>query len=336
MKAFILASLASLMSMPAFAANAPAPLFASDQPIRVTIKAPMAAVTSDRSGNEHSGTLSLAGSAESYPIGLSARGITRRQGDICQFPPLRVDFAGNPAGLFAGQNRLKLVTHCRKSEDFQQKVLLEYAAYRLYNLLTPLSFRARLATIDYVDDSGRPYVTRIGFFLEDIDDVAARNGMTRARTPDRVPLAQIEKRGGARFAMFNYMIGNLDWSMRAGPAGEGCCHNGRLLASAGSSIYTPVPYDFDFSGLVDAPYATPPEGFRLGSVRQRVYRGYCSHGVDGQAVAAEMVARRGEMTAMLAQIPGLAEKTRARAATYLDGFFSDLGSGKVLSRCIGN
>ena len=326
--------LGAFTASPALAAASPTPLFASDEPLRITIKAPMSALVSDRSDNPRNGVLSLAGSPDNYPISLSARGITRRQDDICQFPPLRVDFTGKPTGLFAGQNRMKLVTHCRKSEDFQQKVLLEYAAYRLYNLLTPLSFRARLATIDYVDDRGKPFITRTGFFLEDIDDVAKRNGMTKPRTPDRVPLAQIERRGGARFGIFNYMIGNLDWSMRAGPAGEGCCHNGRLLASPGSSIFTPVPYDFDFSGLVDAPYATPPEGFRLGSVRQRLYRGYCAHNVETAAVASEMAARRAEMNATFASIPGLTDKTRAKAVAYLDGFFNDLNSGKVLDRCL--
>ena len=110
-------------------------------------------------------------------------------------------------------------------------MLLEYSAYRLYNLLTPQSFRARLANIDYVDDSGKPVVSRVGFFIEDFDDVARRNGMVKPQTPDRIPAAQLEPRGSARFAVFSYMIGNLDWSMRAGPAGEGCCHNGRLLAS---------------------------------------------------------------------------------------------------------
>ena len=330
----IAAAFAALASSPALAANAPTPLFASDQPLHVTIKGPMSALVSDRSDKARGGTLALAGSPDVYPIALSARGITRRQGDICQFPPLRVDFEGKPSGLFAGQNRLKLVTHCRKSADFQQKVLLEYAAYRLYNVLTPLSFRARLATIDYVDDSGRPYVTRTGFFLEDIDDVGARNGMVKPRTPDRVPLATIEPAAAARFALFNYMIGNLDWSMRAGPVGEGCCHNGRLLSAAGGTVLTPVPYDFDFSGLVDAPYATPPEGFRIRNVRERVYRGYCAHGAQAQAVAAEMAARRGELIATLSAIPGLEERTRARAAAYLDGFYRDLDAGKIVTTCL--
>ena len=83
------------------------------------------------------------------PITLTARGITRLRDDICSFPPLRVEFNSPPppGSLFERQGRLKLVTHCRTAADHQQKILLEYAAYRIFNLLTPVSFRARLAQV---------------------------------------------------------------------------------------------------------------------------------------------------------------------------------------------
>lgn len=320
------------------AAAPPTPLFASDTPLRLTITAPMGKIASDRSGKPYQGTVAVAGSGESHPVALSARGITRRQSDICQFPPLRLDFPGrlSEGSVFARQNRLKLVTHCRRDAGFQQRVLLEYAAYRLLNALTPLSFRVRLATIDYVDAGGKPVLTRAGFLIEDDSDVAARNGLVRATSGFQIPRSRIEPVAGARFAVFNYLIGNLDWSMRAGPAGDRCCHNGRLFAASadGNAVAAPVPYDFDFSGLVDAPYATPPEGIKARSVRDRVYRGYCAHVPQAQTAAAEIVARRAELLAVLATIPGLDERTRGRAATYLEGGFNDLASGKPLNDCI--
>jgi len=95
-----------------------------------------------------------------------------------------------------------------------------------------------------------------------------------------------------------YMIGNLDWSMRAGPAGEGCCHNGRLLAGNGP-YYTPVPYDFDYSGLVDAPYAVPPDGFKISNVKSRVYQGYCKHNGAALLAAGEFRAQRPAIEAVL-------------------------------------
>lgn len=323
------------MSAAAPAAGPPTPLFASDAPIRLTIRGPISTLVSKRSGGALPAT--LVAPDGTYPITLAPRGITRLKSDVCQFPPLRVEFTQRPAAasLFQGQHRLKLVTHCKQSADFQQKVLLEYAAYRMYNLLTPLSFRARLATIDYVDDNGRPYVSRIGFFLEDIDDVARRNGMAVAHMGPRVPLGQIEALGGARFAVFNYMISNYDWSMRAGPEGDSCCHNGRLLAAIPSTgVLTPVPYDFDFSGLVDAPYAGVPEGVPIETLSERNYRGYCSHVAQARTVAAEMSRRRAELTGVLASVPGMTDRTRKRAASFLDGFYRDVDSGRIFRTCV--
>jgi hypothetical protein len=139
--------------------------------------------------------------------------------------------------------------------------------------------------------------------------------------------------------MFAYMIGNLDWSMRAGPPDEGCCHNFRLVAPAGASTgFIPVPYDFDFSGLVDAPYATPPDAIPVGSVRKRHYMGYCMFNAEALAAAAEFRARRGALLATLADTAGLEDATKRKAAAYLEGFFADIAddrtvSAKVLKTC---
>ena len=171
------------------AAQQGTPLFAADEVLRITIKGAIGQVSSaeDRS-RVVPATLSTG--AETLPIRLSPRGITRLRKETCRFPPLRVDFSGTPpaTSLFAGQRRLKLVTHCRPAEAHQQYLLLEYATYKLYNQMTPLSFRARLAQIDYVEDNGRPVTSRYGFFIEDLGDVARRNGMSEARVGARIPV----------------------------------------------------------------------------------------------------------------------------------------------------
>lgn len=327
-----LAAMALASAATAAVAAPPKPLFASDDLIRVTIKGPISALASKRSAGAQPGTLTANGIT--HPISLSPRGITRLKKDICQFPPLRVDFTqAPPAGsLFQGQRRLKLVTHCRNGTDFQQKVLLEYSAYRLYNLLTPQSFRARLAQIDYVDPDGKPVTSRVGFFLEEFDDVAQRNDMRVAHMGSLVSLDQIDPTAGARFAIFNYLISNYDWSMRAAPQGEECCHNGRLMTLGGPLI--PVPYDFDFSGLVDAPYAGPPEGIPIRTIRERNYRGYCAHMAPARAIAARVSPQRGAILGLFATIPGMDPRTSQKAAGYINGGFGDLDSGKIFRSCV--
>jgi hypothetical protein len=329
-----------LLAAPAAAQTTP--LFAGDEPIHIKIAGPVNAVArgAEDSTEPRDATLSLAGTAETYPIRLSARGITRRLKLTCSFPPLRVDFVQKaPASsLFAGQGRLKLVTHCQNDTGFQQHLLLEYSAYRIFNLISPISFRARLATVDYAELNGKVATTRWGFFIEDWDDAAKRNNMVRAQVGDRIVSTQLDPHQAARVALFEYMIGNLDWSMRAGPQGEGCCHNSRLLAGKGTQ-FVPMPYDFDYSGLVDAPYAVPPDGIPVRNVKTRYYMGYCRFNAEVVAAAAEFRAKRPAIEAMFAQLP-LTERPRTKALSYLAAFYSDIATDdsvrtKVLNKCIG-
>jgi hypothetical protein len=275
-------------------------------------------------------------------VNLRLRGITRRAKATCDFPPLRVDFTAPPpaTSLFAGQKKLKLVTHCRNSRDFDQYVLLEYAAYRMYNVLTPHSFRVRLANIDYRNSDGSPITSRVGFFLEDIDDVASRNGVAEARAGPRIPRDFLIPIDAARYALFQHMIANHDWSMTAGPAGDECCHNARLIGALAPAGAMPVPYDFDYSGLVDAPYAAPPDALSINHVTQRVYRGYCIHNAEAYAAAREMRAAQPRLLGVLGQVPGLSARKQQSAGAFLARFFADIATdadvgAKVLRSCVG-
>jgi len=341
--AAVISSILSVVN-PAFAADAqPKSLFTSDDVINLTLSGPLSRMSRKDDAKPVAGVLKVTGgAAEILPVMLSTRGITRRLKEICSFPPLRVEFAEKPGAtsLFKGQKQLKLVTHCQSQEKYQQDLLLEYAAYRLYRALTPESFGARLAKIDYVGEDGRPITTRYGFFIEDIDDVARRNGQKRLRSANRISVPQLAPQAAARFAVFQYMISNLDWSMTAGPAGEDCCHNSRLIsAGAATTGLTTVPYDFDYSGLVDAPYAVPPDGIRVANVRVRRYRGFCAHNEQAQAFAADLSTHRSSLLSIVDQTPQLSEGSRRRVAGYLGEFFDQISSpakvAEMLKTCLG-
>ena len=279
--------------------------------------------------------LRVAEREESHAIRISARGHSRRRRESCSFPPLRIEFLSPPGNgsLFRGQERLKLVTHCRPAESFQQHLLLEYAVYRLLNVLTPKSFRVRLARVDYVE-AGRPnsVLSRYGFFVEDVDDVARRNRLQEMEGGN-VAFVRLSAADTARFAIFQYMIGNVDWSAHAGPAGRDCCHNSRLLRTGPESAsgLVPVPYDFDQSGMVDVPYAVVPPSLPLRSIRERRYRGYCIHNAEVQAAAAEARAARSSLERTLIDVPGLEPGTRRRAMSYMARFFDDVATSQRVS-----
>jgi hypothetical protein len=314
--------------------TAPTPLFASDDTIHLTIRGDLSSLV--RSSRASPATLTVGGEApETHAIQLSARGVSRRRRDICTFPPLRIELPSRPeAGLFEGQRRLKLVTHCRRQTSHQQFVLLEYAAYRLYNAITPRSFGVRLAQIDYYrNDAQTPTYSRVGFLIEDVDDVAERNGMVEVERGE-FPPAWLNQQDTARVAMFQYMVGNLDWAVQDGPDGEDCCHNTRPVGATetATSNLTPLPYDFDQTGLVSAPYAVPPAQIRVSSVRTRVFRGFCLHNEQTRAAAAEFLAARPRLEAVLASITDLSDRRRARAVSYLNGFFEDIATPADVER----
>ena len=337
------AALAVLLAGSHAEAKGEHPLFADTAVVHLSIKGPIGTVTQSSADTKKVVPITVAvvdNPADTLPAQLSARGITRRAKDVCSFPPLRIEFTDKPpaTSLFKGQKRLKLTTHCRTTEAYQQYYLLEYAAYRIYHLLTPVSFGVRQVQIDYADEHGKPIISRLGFLTEDADDVAKRNNLVKSKI-ERISGSQLDPVATSRMSMFEYMIGNLDWAATAGPAGTECCHNSKLLgAENATSNLVPIPYDFDFAGMVDAPYATPPAAIPLPSVRVRRYRGFCRFNAQAPAAAAELLAHRADIEGVLDSIPQLEAKNRAKAKAYLDGFFEQAASpaaiAKMLTTCV--
>jgi hypothetical protein len=233
---------------------------------------------------------SLVGDAVTLPVQVRARGAFRRDKRNCNFPPLRLDFPldGTSGTVFEGENRLKLVTPCHDNRDnYQRYVNDEYLAYRVLNTLTPYSFRVRLIEITYEDIEG-DYETRtkFGFLIESDERMAERNRATHVEAEGMRP-QYADGDQSVVFDLFNYMIGNLDWS-------TGLFHNAVLIRTA-DARYLTIPYDFDFSGVVNARYATePPElANQVRSVRQRLYRGFCRPELQFETVAPLFLAQRG-------------------------------------------
>ncbi len=338
-------AVAMLFILPNAVAKEPKPLFADDQVIKLKISAPIDKIArkARTSTDPYDATLTLLGEdQEIREILLSARGNSRRRPEVCSFPPLRIEFKQKPEdeSFFDGQKRLKLVTHCKRSPRYQQYYLREYAAYKLMNVVTPFSLNARLAEIEYVDsDRNKSVITRYGFLIEDTDDAAKRNGFVEVDIPDINP-EQLSPVHAARYAMFQYMIGNLDWSMHAGPDGKDCCHNTKLVgpvdAAAGDLI--PIAYDFDYSGFVDTPYAVPPDNVKVKTVRTRRYRGFCRHNEFAIAAAADFRGNQERFMSVIEAVEGLDDRSKSRTTRFLSAFFEHIATdetvdGKLLRTC---
>jgi hypothetical protein len=344
---FGLTAVAWMLASPAAAKS---DLFSDEAPLQLVINAPFPALVRAAKSNTNPfpATLSVtdgAGPAQSFPIELRARGLTRRTGGYCSFPPLSLNFdkAAVKGTVFQGQKKLKLVTYCNTPADQEQRIVLEYLAYRLYNLVTPMSYRVRAADVTY-RNGDKDGVKRFGFLIEDIDDVAGRNHREElTATSKQVSAAQLDARAAGRAAMLEFMIGNLDWDFLAAPAGADCCHNSRFIAAkdatpATATAVVPLPYDFDYSGLVDAPYAVAPESLRVNGVTDRLYRGYCVSSGEMPAVIEEFRGRRAEMMTLISDHPRLNPRFRAKAARFMDGFFAVLDDparvqAQIIKKC---
>jgi hypothetical protein len=299
-------------------------LFSEDSEVQLVIEAPLNSLVREarRNTDPHPGTLTITETGSTFPIELSARGLSRRTRGLCNFPPLRMDIDGERRGtILQGQNRLKIVTQCQQEED----VILEYLAYRLYNEITPYSYRVRPARITYRDNEGRRReATQFNFLIEDIDDLARRNDRSKIEVmAGETRATQLNAAAAARYALFQFMISNLDWDMVTARPGEECCHNGRLIAASETARndLIPTPYDFDFSGFVNAPYAAPPEGIDVANVRERLYRGFCIHNDQLPATIELFRSRRAAINAVIANETRLSDRARRAATSYIDGFY---------------
>ena len=298
-------------------------LFRDSDPLPFTLTTDFKAVNKDRnpdSTRRFPAVLNVAGDdgqARSIPVTLRTRGHSRLVHN-CDFVPIRVEFPkeGVKGTPFESQGALKLGTHCYDSKEYEQYTLREYLAYRLFNLFTPRSFRVRLARATYVDSNrGKTLATRYAIFLESEGDVARRLEGRIAELP-RTIFRNLDSESLTLMMLFEYMIGNTDLSIHA-------LHNVRLVQNQARVLH-PVPYDFDYSGLVNARYAVASRLLRLKTVRERAYRGPCRTLEEIQPFVATFRAKKADVMAEVDSVPGLEPGSRRDAKEYLEEFYSTI------------
>ncbi len=267
------------------------------------------------------------------PLQVSPRGKSRRK--QCDFPPLRLDFKKKATSgtVFAGQNKLKLVTHCSKRLARGGYLAAEMLVYRLFNVLTPASFRVRAVEITYVDTAKQRNENWPGFLIEHKSQLAARLDGELLEV-DQLALRQLQPEVAALVSLFAYMVGNTDFSLRMGPDGD-CCHNAVPIQAQHVWV---VPYDFDATGLVNAPYAQPAPAMNIRRVTQRKYRGYCDHNAHVVEVAANLTAQQQVMLDLVNTFDELPGLNRERVGKYLAEFFDVIDqpqaiNNKLIKRC---
>ena len=315
-----------------------APLFADDEIVDVTIAAPIAEIMKARSLEEETpGTFTYrdaeSGENVSLDIGIRTRGRFRHDPKTCPFAPLRLNFKKTKGTLLAKSDKMKLVTHCRTgSSRYEQAVLKEYLAYRILNTMTDWSFRARLLRVRYADsNSGEEDIQSYAILIEHRKQLAKRIGMN-VDDSESTTIAALDGAHTNIVSIFQFLIGNTDFSPIKGVPDERCCHNSILLKNDSTQIS--VPYDFDITGIVSPPHARPNPRFKLKSVKERLYRGRCANNEHLEASLAMYRDRRESIYGLIADLDPLSNSEKTKTRRYVDNFYKVIDTPRRLNRDI--
>ncbi len=307
-------------------------LFESDQILEITLKGSFRQILNDREGEAKKYPVELTYTSDysnkiSIPIEVKTRGHFRRQKGNCTFPPLLLTFPGsdeNSSSFFPAQTSLKLVMPCR-GEEF---IVHEWLVYKLYNLITPQSFRARLVRVKLEDENNKTLASPFyGIILEEENQMAQRNNSVILKK--KIKPQETMREPFLKTAVFEYLIGNTDWSVEY-------LQNIKLIAADSNSVPVAVPYDFDLAGIVNSPYAKPAEELQMSSVRQRRYRGYC---IKDMSLFDSTIAFYNRMKSDIYQLYEgcslIDGKYKKRTIQYLDQFYGVINDPKKLEKEFG-
>ena len=320
-----------------------APLFASDEPLEIVFEFPLDVILKQADKRPvvegHASYTDTAGDQVSISIKMTSRGRSRLE--YCRFPPLSVTFnkRESKGTIFEGQKKkLKIVTHCRATAAHRKYLLQEQTIYEAFNVLTDISFRTRYMSVTYRNSNNPDHtINESAFLIENIAEVADRNQLKRKKV-GKIPESQLDPAYTTLSALFQFLIGNTDWSVIAGPDKNDCCHNSKPLSPRKADTgWLVVHYDFDQAGLINTRYAVVANPLPIKTVRQRLFRGRCIH--SGQIEPAIAIFNESRQQLEMALMPGGSSDHKSTSA-YIDDFYRIISDPKQRERylnkpCVG-
>ncbi len=250
-----------------------------------------------------------------FKVNLSVRGKFRRMS--CKYPPLKVKVP-KKALLAAGLdtlNELKLMLPFDDSKASGEWLVKEYLSYRMFEQLSPNSVRARLLQLTLKDSRTGKSNTMMCVAVEDKEETLARLQGTLVETYG-ITEEQLDTDQYALMAVFQYMIGNTDWQVDT-------YRNVRLVKISGNEKLLVLPYDLDFSGMVNPAYARPSLDYNLASITDRYFMAQSLNPeIVRSAVQRFVQARTGFYS--LCQSPILSPKAAREMTGYLDSFYKQI------------
>ena len=350
MKSILLLSLGLFAAVFGGAVRANTPLFDSHSVLELSIPLDFRSLCRPRETPDCDYTSTVIefldehGRQQSIPIEVKIRGGWRSLTKNCSAPLLFIRFneQETTGTLFEGQSLVPLTTHCGKglslesfqapqrSSTWEQYLLREYLAHRLYNVITDVSLNARLVRMTYPNpDKPRRSIVNYAFFTEHFESVAKRNG-DELLMRGNFDHEKLDRHAADLLALFQYMIGNTDYSIAR--------ERNIILLQDPSGLLLPLPYDFDMSGLVNAAYAGPAPTLPIDEVTERYYLGFCHPDTDWDSLFDTYLSQQETLLSLIDEISALDKLSIMKADYFLEQFFGILGSrdrreARILKRC---
>ncbi|MEN8120548.1 MAG: hypothetical protein ABFS35_09390 [Bacteroidota bacterium] len=256
-------------------------------------------------------------------VRIKARGEFRRR--HCSLPPIRLNWRKKDVVKkeLSKYYKLKMVTHCNNSKYYKVYILKEFLCYKLYNILTDMSFKVQLIDVKYIDTGNKKKNEHItyAFFIEDLDMLAERNNALVIES-EKLGIRNVEKQNIMQLAFFQFMVGNADWSITG-------LHNIKLIKSKDyqQTKAWAIPYDYDYCGMVNASYAIPGESkLNVKSVTERVYLGICQPESEFKSVIEQFNKHKDEFYDEINNFKYLDPRNKKEMIEYLDEFYKTIAS----------
>ncbi|MEO6131668.1 MAG: hypothetical protein ABIQ02_07460 [Saprospiraceae bacterium] len=264
-------------------------------------------------------------------LSLDAKARTRghMRLEICSFPPIKLKFDKGDlaAHSLSCMNEMDLVHHCQESDAFDQYLLREFMAYKLFELISPYSFHIQLVRLHYRNPDGEEaHETSYAFLMENAEELTDRLH-ARLNKNTMIGSSAVERQLFLKVSLFEFMIGNTDWYVPLR-------HNIEFIGVTGYKLLVTVPYDFDYSGLVNAPYAAHHESLKLPSVTMRYYQGWCQSEDEVKEALKIFEDQKEKILGMCDHIQGFNDKSIKHTRGYLQDFFDIIENPRKLDNQI--
>lgn len=266
---------------------------------------------------------------DSLHLDLKVRTRGHMRLDICSYPPVKLKFDKSELAKhsLSSLNEMDLVHHCRDGDQYDQYLLREYMCYRLFELISPYHFHVQLVRLHYDNPTGaEAHETSYAFLVENPEELVDRL-QSKLNNNKIVTSAAVERLLFLRMCLFQFMIGNTDWYLPLR-------HNIEFIGVPGFRLLVTVPYDFDYSGIVDAPYAAHHESLKLPSVTIRYYQGWCQTEDEVKDAVKIFEDQKEKILSMCDHIQGFSERSKKYTKDYLEDFFTIIENPRKLENQI--